>query len=176
MVAEMTGGYGLIVPSMLTTALSFLVQRALGGRFRYSQLYESQIEARIDSPVHRERVVQGVFRALQRRSGPPLEGISLPDLDNLLEMGGAITIHNGRGRLFAVTVEQGGDLVGRTPAQLAAARGGMTLTAVVREDGFLLPRDVERFTVGDQLILVADEASYQRLAGAPDGRYDPDGD
>ncbi len=45
MVAEMTGGYSLIVPMMFVSSLSYL----LLGR---TSLYERQVSARLDSPAH----------------------------------------------------------------------------------------------------------------------------
>ena len=45
MVAEMTGGYSLILPMMIVSALSFL----LLGR---TSLYEKQVATRVDSPAH----------------------------------------------------------------------------------------------------------------------------
>jgi CIC family chloride channel protein len=66
MVAEMTGGYGLIVPSMLATTLAFVVQRALSERFRYSRLYEAQVELRSDSPTHYESMLKAAFAVLEQ--------------------------------------------------------------------------------------------------------------
>jgi len=45
MVAEMTGGYSLIVPMMIVTSLSYLL---LGN----TSLYEKQVATRVDSPAH----------------------------------------------------------------------------------------------------------------------------
>jgi chloride channel protein, CIC family len=45
MVAEMTGGYSLIVPMMIVSSLSYLL---LGG----ASLYEKQVATRVDSPAH----------------------------------------------------------------------------------------------------------------------------
>jgi CIC family chloride channel protein len=45
MVAEMTGGYSLIVPMMIVSSLSYLL---LGN----ISLYEKQVPARVDSPAH----------------------------------------------------------------------------------------------------------------------------
>lgn len=47
MVSEMTGGYHLLVPLMLACAISYIVS----GDWT---IYENQVEARIDSPAHRE--------------------------------------------------------------------------------------------------------------------------
>jgi CIC family chloride channel protein len=46
MVSEMTTGYGLLVPSMLTNAIAFLVTP------RSVSIYEKQVDARVDSGAH----------------------------------------------------------------------------------------------------------------------------
>ncbi|GIW72499.1 MAG: chloride channel protein [Planctomycetota bacterium] len=46
MVMEMTGSYGLLVPSLLVAAIAYLLTPP------GSTLYESQVDARIDSPAH----------------------------------------------------------------------------------------------------------------------------
>src|SRR5262249_7429405 len=61
MVAEMTGGYGLIVPSMLATTIAFVVQRTASTRFQYPRLYEAQVELRSDSPTHLESMLTAAF-------------------------------------------------------------------------------------------------------------------
>ncbi|MGB7438940.1 MAG: chloride channel protein [Candidatus Acidiferrum sp.] len=41
MVAEMTGGYQLLVPASLAVMLSFLIQTQLSSFFKYTSLYAS---------------------------------------------------------------------------------------------------------------------------------------
>ncbi len=45
MVAEMTGGYSLIVPMMIVSSLSYLLLGSVS-------LYEKQVPTRVDSPAH----------------------------------------------------------------------------------------------------------------------------
>jgi CIC family chloride channel protein len=47
MVAEMTGEYSLIVPSMLATMIAYLITGDVG-------IYESQVPTRLDSPAHKD--------------------------------------------------------------------------------------------------------------------------
>jgi chloride channel protein, CIC family len=161
MVAEMTGGYGLIVPSMLATTLSFMVQRAIGSRFRYSRLYESQVEGRLDSPVHHRRLVRGALRILEQKTVKDLGNVGLPDLCRLLRVGGWIGIHHGQGRIFSVDLESGeGSLVGKTWEQAFASGNATRLVAVVRGRGVLAPDDAGQLQMGDSLILVGDSQAY----------------
>ncbi len=160
MVAEMTGGYGLIVPAMLASSLSFMVERSLSARARYPRLYEAQVEARLDSPVHHLRIVQGAFRLLE---GEAIRnaGISLPDLSNLLRHGRSIGIHGGKGRIFSFDVESADSpLVGRSPQEAFAAKGGLVPIAVVRQEEVLPPGHAGRLEVGDRLLIAANDQAY----------------
>jgi CIC family chloride channel protein len=161
MVAEMTGGYGLIVPSMLATSLSFLVQRTVGARFRYDRLYESQVEGRLDSPVHQVRLVNGALRLLGGQAIQDLPGVSLPDLSNLLRLGESIGIHGGKGRIFSVTVESGDSpLAGHLPWEAFVRGDGLVLVAMVRQEKVLLPDHAGPIEPGDRLIIAGDDRAY----------------
>jgi len=137
MVAEMTGGYQILVPAALSVVLSYITQVALSGSLKYRSLYEAQVESRLDSPVHHLRLVQGAFRILETAAIRDLRGVSLPDLNNLLRFGESISIHGGRGRVFAFTLESpDGSLVGRQPSEAIDGKENLVLIAVVRgEEG-----------------------------------------
>ena len=64
MVAEMTGGYQLLVPAGLAVMLSFLIQINLSSFFKYGSLYEAQVAGRADSPAHRAENVRIALRLL----------------------------------------------------------------------------------------------------------------
>jgi CIC family chloride channel protein len=165
MVVEMTGGYGLIVPSMLASAISFIVQRAVGSRMPYPRLYESQVETRLESPVHHRRIARGIFSLLDRPdASQTLADVTPPTLSSLVRFGRSISIHGGRGRVFSWVVPDAGHLVGRPMASLFAEGGSpLTLVGVVR-DGDLVPSDgVGRLQAGDSLILAGTEEAQERF-------------
>lgn len=54
MVAEMTGGYKLMAPTMLAVVISFLLQVWLTRKARYPSLYEAQLPGPDHSPVYKE--------------------------------------------------------------------------------------------------------------------------
>jgi CIC family chloride channel protein len=167
MVAEMTGGYGLIVPSMLASALSFMVQRTVGARFRYPRLYESQVEGRLDSPVHHQRLVQGAMRILGGEAASSIRNINLPDLSNLLQFGRPIHIHEGKGRVFAYNLDaEDGSFVGRKAEGTFNALVGLALVAVVRGEEVLPPDHVGPLEQGDLLIIAASEEAYSAFVQA----------
>jgi CIC family chloride channel protein len=163
MVAEMTGGYGLIVPAMLASALSFIVERGLTVRSHYPGLYEAQVEARLDSPVHHRRIVEGAFRLLAGDSLPG-SGFTLPDLSRLLRFGETLCIHGGRGRIFPLRLETArSPLVGRPAGEPVPGPGPLVLVAVLRDEQVLLPPSAGLLAPGDTLILAAEDGTYRKF-------------
>jgi chloride channel protein, CIC family len=162
MVAEMTGGYGLIVPAMLVNVLAFLTQRALTAHARYPTLYESQVETREDSPLHK-----GVFvrRALEMLDSGSLEAsdVRLPRLVNLLRFGEPVPVGEGGAMLVTVSVNAGSALEGHTVAEVFADLHGATAVAVLRGRELVAPRGATRFTAGDQILCVSVEDAYLKL-------------
>ena len=71
MVVEMTGGYGLIVPTMVAVVPAVLLQQALTTRAKYPSLYEAQVPSPADSPVHHEEILPDHALAAQAASLPP---------------------------------------------------------------------------------------------------------
>lgn len=166
MVAEMTGGYGLIVPAMLANVLAFVVQRALTHGSIHPTLYQSQVETPERSPLHR-----GVFvrRALDLLESGRLEAaeIRLPRLVSLLRFGEPVPIAAGGGaRLVTVTVEEGSALAGGTIGSEVGSVEGATAVAVLRGDEMLVPRGATTIEAGDQVLLVATEPAYETLRAA----------
>jgi CIC family chloride channel protein len=168
MVAEMTGGYGLIVPSMLATAVAFVVQRTVGTWFRYSRLYEAQVELRSDSPVHHGNLLRKAFDVLEQGSPGDLHGIRVPHLASLLRYGTPVPIRGGQGTLFAINIGEGSELAGGTIAEIFDQFTDLVAVAILRDHEVRLPRGWVRMEGGDQLIIAAGETknveALKRLA------------
>ncbi len=169
MVAEMTGGYGLIVPAMLANISSFIVQRSLTHGRRYPTLYEAQVPTREDSPAHR-----GVFvrRALEMIEGGTVDTteLTLPRLVTLLKSGNPIRVTDSAGILVAVRIAGGSALAGRTVAEAFASLPGTIAVAILHGQEMIVPTGSTQFSIGDQLIAMATSETYQTLreqAGEP---------
>lgn len=154
MVAEMTGGYGLIVPAMLANMLAFLVQRSLTRGRTYPTLYESQVAGREDSPLHQGLLVR---RALELLEGGDLdpEDVRLPRLVNLLRWGEPVELGRGGAALVTLKVAPGSELDGGTVADTVGHVEGATAVAVLRDQEMLAPRGATRIAAGDQVLIVA---------------------
>lgn len=162
MVAEMTGGYALIVPAMLANTVSFVVQRSLTSNAQYQTLYEHQVPSREDSAAHR-----GVFvrRALQMLEGDSLESseLTLPRLVSLLRFGEPIPVADEAGSLVSIEVLPGSELDGVAVVESIGALSGVTAVAILRSDEMVIPRGPTRIEAGDQVVLIATPEAYAKL-------------
>jgi CIC family chloride channel protein len=155
MVSEMTGGYGLIVPSMLATTIAFVVERTVSARFRYPRLYEAQVELRTDSPTHHESMLRAAFAVLERGPLVDLRNITLPHLAGLLRHGTPISIHGGQSSLLAVNIGKHSQLANRLIADVFERFPNLLAVAIIRDQKVHLPRGSTRLASGDQLLIAA---------------------
>lgn len=162
MVAEMTGGYDLIAAAMLANIIAFLVQRSLTSKSAHPTLYESQVETREDSPLHRGVFVRRAMEMVDIGGVEPAE-VRLPRLVNLLRFGGAMPITKGESSLVSVRVEAGSRLTELTVADSLGRIDGLTAVAVLRDEDLLTPRGGTRFLAGDRLLAVATPATQIEL-------------
>jgi CIC family chloride channel protein len=168
MVAEMTGGYGLVVPAMLANVLAFLVQSRLTHDRLFPTLYRSQVETREDSPLHRGVFVRRAIEIVERGHIDSSE-IRLPRLVNLLRYGEPIPVAEGEELLIALEVEPGSRLVGVSVMDSLGKIEGATAVAVLREEEMLVPRGPTTFASGDRVLIVATpEAGRQAQVLAAD--------
>jgi CIC family chloride channel protein len=170
MVSEMTGGYGLIVPSMLATTIVFVVERTVSAGFKYPRLYEAQVELRSDSPTHLERMLRATFAVLERGPLVDLRNVTLPHLASLLRHGTPIPIHGGQGNLLSISLPQNSELAGRSIAETFDRFPELLAVAIIRDQQIQLPRGSTLLKGGDQLLIAANEANsleaFQQLVGS----------
>ena len=165
MVAEMTGGYQLLVPAGLAVMLSFLIQIKLSSFFRYGSLYEAQVAARADSPAHRAEHVQIALRLLDEGN------ISLPPqvthlhLAALLQSGLALDLPDGS-QLTVGALRPESPWVGKTiqSRTLTGATADSKIVAVLRGKSVTLARPETILQPGDRLLLIASAQAREELA------------
>lgn len=159
MVAEMTGGYGLIVPSMLATTIAFVIERTLSAGFKYPRLYEAQVELRTDSPTHLESMLRATFAVLERGPLVDLKNVTLPHLASLLRHGTPIPIHGGQGLLMTIMLPENSQLAGQSIAEVFERFPALLVVAIIRNQQIQLPRGSSRLEAGDQLLIAAHEST-----------------
>ena len=157
MVAEMTGGYGLIVPSMLATTIAFVVERTVSSGFKYPRLYEAQVELRSDSPTHLESMLRATFAVLERGPLVDLRNVTLPHLASLLRHGTPVPIHGGQGILMTVNLPDDSKFAGRSIAEVFEQFPELVVVAIIHKQQIQLPRGSSRLEGGDQLLIAASE-------------------
>lgn len=162
MVAEMTGGYGLIVPAMLANISSFIVQRSLTHGRRYPTLYEAQVPTREDSPAHR-----GVFvrRALEMIEGGSVDTteLTLPRLVTLLKFGSPIQVSDGGGILVIVRIGSGSAFEGKSVVEAFGPLTGTIAVAILHGQEMIVPNGATRLAAADQVIALATLETHQTL-------------
>ncbi|HEX5314238.1 MAG TPA: chloride channel protein [Gammaproteobacteria bacterium] len=155
MVIEMTGGYQLVLPTMIAVALAFVVQMALTRRARYPTLYEAQVPGPADSPVYREVYRHTMENLLRRHELKLGEELLDEEMQTALASGEGVTL-DGRGeRLYHLSLAAGAPLAGRTIRSLGLDRMGVVIVGLIRGEREVLPRGSTRLLVGDGLLVAA---------------------
>jgi len=175
MVAEMTGGYALIVPVMLTNVLAFLVQRSTTRGWKYPTLFQSQVAAREDSPAHR-----GVFirRAMEMVDAGLVKGpdLTLPRLVSLLSSDQPVPVTQDGGLLVGVIIAGGSDLAETTVEAGFGGIEGATAITVLRGREMIIPRGPTLLKEGDHLMAVVTASAHLKLksmASSPERSSSP---
>ena len=165
MVAEMTGGYQLLVPAGLAVMLSYLIQVNLSSFFKYGSLYEAQVAGRADSPAHRAENVRIAVRLLEQGK------VSLPPhlthlhLAALLQSGIALDLPDGS-QLLTGALRPESPWVGKQ-IQARALSGPVAdakIVAVLRGNSVMLGRPDTVLQPGDRLLLIAPAGAQEQLS------------
>jgi CIC family chloride channel protein len=165
MVAEMTGGYQLLVPAGLAVMLSFLIQVKLSSFLKYGSLYEAQVAARIDSPPHRAEQVKIALRLLDEGK------ISLPaefnhlHLAALLQSGMALDLPNGS-QLTVGALRPESPWVGKAiqSRSLSGNAADSKIVAILRGKSVMMARPETVLQPGDRLLIIAPPDAKADLA------------
>ncbi|MBU6469313.1 MAG: chloride channel protein [Gammaproteobacteria bacterium] len=153
MVAEMTGGYHLIMPTMLAVALSYLVQFGLTRHAKYPTLYEAQVVAPIDSPAHLELYTQVAGDLLRHRDVRLDEDILASQLANQAGSVAGIRLGGTHERLYRMRLEAGSPLAGVQIRSLGI--NDLLILAILRSDRQIVPGGGTVLQVGDELVIAA---------------------
>ncbi|MFY9802054.1 MAG: chloride channel protein [Candidatus Acidiferrales bacterium] len=176
MVAEMTGGYQLLVPAGLAVMLSYLIQVNLSSLCKYGSLYEAQVAGRADSPAHRAENIRIAMRLLEQGK------VSLPPQVNhlhlaaLLQSGIALDLPDGS-QLIAGALRPESPWVGKQIQSrvLSGPVADAKIVAVLRGKSVMLARPDTVLQPGDRLLLIAPLPAQVELQKhlAPAGTLNP---
>lgn len=155
MVAEMTGGYSLIMPAMFAVAISYLVQSQLTRNARYPSLYEAQVPAPQNSPVHYEMYYRAVADLLRDRKVKLEKDIFLNQLKEALTEGNAIPISTNGGDecLYTFELPQDTRIDGQQVRHLGLK--DVLIVSIVRGKQEIIPIGSTVIRGGDKLVIAA---------------------
>lgn len=155
MVIEMTGGFQLIMPTMIAVALAFIVQFALTRHAKYPTIYEAQVPTPAESPVHRVDYYEAVAGLLRRREARFDHDILSSELHGALARGEAIPLTGRSEQLYRLALMPGSPVIGREVRSLGLADMGVVIVGLVRGEGDIVPHGGTRLQVGDQMLVAA---------------------
>jgi CIC family chloride channel protein len=163
MVAEMTGGYGLLVPTMLAVTIAFVVSSSLARRLgiRDPLLFESQVPSRADSPVHQSSYVAAAMDILGTEGWKVEVPLDWPSIDRLLGLGTPLPVGGAGHLLLAARISEvaaGWHLAQlHIPAQVQAV-------SVVRAGSHVAVTPDLELVDGDVLLLIGRPTEARQLS------------
>jgi CIC family chloride channel protein len=159
MVAEMTGGYDLIMPTMLAVAISYLVQVGLTRTFKYPSLYEAQYATPASSPANIE-LYSEIVSSFLRQHRVHLDRNTLHShLRRSLTRGEAVPLTPGQEHLYSIVLEPGTPAAGYQVRQVACP--GVVIVGVLRGEKEIVPDAATVLLVGDELLVAATPSSVE---------------
>jgi CIC family chloride channel protein len=164
MVAEMTGGYQLLVPAGLAVMLSYILQVNLSRFFKYDSLYEAQVAGRADSPSHRAEQVETAVRLIESVNIPLPADMSHLHLAAVLQSGLALDLPDGSeltvGTLLPDSPWVGKQIQSRPPSEVLEHT---RIASIVRGTTVLLARPDTILQPGDRLLIVVQPEAIKDL-------------
>jgi chloride channel protein, CIC family len=165
MVAEMTGGYQLLVPAALAVMLSFLVHNRLAVFCKYASLYEGQVAGRLDSPAHRTEQIEIALQLLNKGNVDLPPQMSHLQLATLLQSGVALDLPDSL-QLTAGALRPESPWTGKSVEACAINKSipSARVVAMVRGTTVIFPRPQTVLQPGDRLLIIADRAAQSELS------------
>lgn len=164
MVAEMTGGYQLLVPAGLAVMLSYVIQINLSRVMKYDSLYEAQVAGRSDSPAHRAEQVQTALRLIDSGDLPLPADTTHLHLATLLQSGLALELPDGSQLTVGVLPPESpwvGKQIQSRPASDVLEH--TRIASILRGTTVVLARPNTVLQPGDRLLIVVQPEAQKDL-------------
>ncbi|MGC8602560.1 MAG: chloride channel protein [Desulfomonilaceae bacterium] len=153
MVAEMTGGYQLLVPAATALSVSYGIQIMLTRHLTYKSLYEGQVPGRADSPAHHAEHIKIAINLLRNGQVPSsLTGERL-NLLGLLDKGIELDLGEGQ-KLDIIELSSEDPCLGDSFHSVCMLKKLQTSEniAMVRHGRIYLPDAEEILQEGDKIL------------------------
>jgi CIC family chloride channel protein len=175
MVIEMTGGFQLIMPTMIAVALAFIVQITITRGAKYPTIYEAQVATPGDSRVHRNAYYRTVARMLRDNEVHLDRDLLASELQSAMEQGDGVALGRSGARMYHVRLRPGTPVAGQEVRELGLAGLGVVIIGMIRGESQIVPDDDTRLQVGDGLVVAARgdairkfEAMVESTSASPD--------
>lgn len=163
MVIEMTGGFQLIMPSMLAVALAFIVQLTLTRHAKHPTIYEAQVPTPADSPVYHDLFYQTAADLLRRQQVHLDEDILSSELQSALDRGEGVALRYSTQRLYSLVMPAGSPVAGREIRSLRLDEIGALIVGLIRGESDIVPHGGTKLQVGDGLLVAASTVSIDQF-------------
>ncbi len=163
MVIEMTGGFQLIMPTMLAVALAFIVQLALTRHAKHPTIYEAQVPTPADSPLYRDLFYQTAAGLLRRQQVHLDEDILSSELQSALDRGEGVALRHRTERLYSLAMPAGSSAAGREIRSLGLAGIGVVIVGLIRGESDIVPDGGTKLQVGDGLLVATSKGSIDQF-------------
>jgi len=163
MVIEMTGGFQLIMPSMLAVALAFVVQLTLTRHAKHPTIYDAQVPTPADSPVYRDLFYETAAGLLRRQQVHLDEDILSSELQAALDRGEGVALRHTTERLYTLEVPTGSPVAGREIRSLGLGDIGVLIVGLIRGESDIVPGGGTKLQVGDGLLVASSKSSIDEV-------------
>ncbi|MGH8127944.1 MAG: chloride channel protein, partial [Gammaproteobacteria bacterium] len=163
MVIEMTGGFQLIMPTMLAVALAFIVQFTLTRHAKHPTIYEAQVSTPADSPVYRDLYYQTAADLLRRQQVSLDRDILNSELQFALDRGEGVALRRRKEQLYSMNLAVGTAVAGKEVRSLGLADMDVLIVGLIRGESEIVPHGGTKLQVGDGLLVAASSDSIEQF-------------
>ena len=160
MVSEMTGGYKLMVPTMLAVVLSYMIQSWLTRNAKYPTLYQAQVRNRSQSPVHHTEYLNTALSIVKGSKIKLSDNLTPINMKDLLRVGMPVTIDDNGRSVYLGTVRKASHLVGKSLKEIFQGKGHLLIMSILRKENFLIPDGETVLEPWDRLVVVISRSEY----------------
>ncbi len=165
--AELTGGYGLLVPTMLASVTAFLVANSIEQRFkpRFPHLYLEQVPTRLHSPTHQAEYIHGVLQLMSAEPLPAANGQMMRwnQLGPMIRSGKPIPVGPDGQYLFGVRVPEDGPSEGKRISEVPFAKADILIASILRGGHNVTPHGDTVLQAGDILLVICHHDAIKTL-------------
>lgn len=160
MVSEMTGGYKLMVPTMLSVVLSYMIQSWLTRTAKYPTLYQAQVKNRSQSPVHHAEYLKTALNIVKGAKTKLADDLTPINMKDLLRVGMPVTLDDHGRSVYMAVVRKTSPMVGKPISEIFQGKGHLLIMSILRNEKFLIPDGDTILEPWDRLVVVISREEY----------------